>query len=358
MSREQQTDSGGYRAETLAAAGVYQLLSPLLAGRTVLEVWPLLADGRARLERAGAGEVICLAPEAASLPLAEASVDIVLCLGGLGPQAGTDYRPWIAEFRRVLQPEGLFVFRMQCAAKDVTPARLAALLGGGYLRTTTVAETPFVGVAFFVPTTDDMAVGGDLAGLATAPSHHLLLATRAPAPAWQLSESLFVPLDELGTDLARRAGWQKQVDAERDDLRETLMSLQDEIERRQAGLTAFRRRLARHLQQTTDSEGALEALALERDQLEQRALRAENALTEMEVTSRRRQVELAALETELSRLRARPPGARNASPPPGDQAGQGEGLGGAEKKPAPKPGADPTPEKPPPKTGQKNKPSA
>jgi hypothetical protein len=321
-------------AETFTAAAVYHLLGPLLAGRTVLEIWPLLAEGRTTLEQAGVAEVIALSPDGPSLPLAESSVDVVLCLSGFGARRRSESMRWMAELRRVLQPEGLSVFRMQCDADPFTRDELAALVGEGFARTSTVKETPFVGVSFFAPDTDEMAVGGDLARLATAPSHHLVMVSRAPGSAWQLPESLFVPLTDLRADLTRRLAWEKELHAERDDLREATLTLQDQLERREAALAAFRRRSARRLEDTAALEGALETLALERDQLEKRALRAEKALTELEVTARRREVELAAQEAELARLRTRPP------PPRPDPPG-----------PASRP---PGPAKPP----QKNKPPA
>ena len=295
------------RADTLTATGVYQLLVPLLAGRTVLEVWPLLPDGRSRLEQTGAAEVISLTPEEPSLPLAEASIDIVLCLSGFGPRDRTEFLRFLVELRRVVQPEGLFVLRLPCEAGELTGEERGVLLGDGPGRTSKVKETPFVGVSFLAPETEDMAIGGDLARLAAAPSHHLLFVSRAPLPAWQLPESLFIPLADLQSDLAGRVASQKALDAERDDLREAVMLLQEQVDRREAALAAFRRRSTRRIQETGDVEAALETLALERDQLEQRALRAEKALTELEVATRRREVELSALQAELSRLRGRPP---------------------------------------------------
>jgi hypothetical protein len=334
MSREQQTDTernlathpgpvGQPRPELLTAVGVYQLLSPLVVGRTVLEVWPLLGDGRTRLEQAGAAEVISLAPDQPSLPLAEASVDVLLCLSGLGPGGRTAAAPWLEEFRRVLQPHGLCVFRTQRSAGDPGPDPLETTLAEGFGRATRVTETPFVGVSFIVPDTEEMAIGGDLARLTRAPSHDLLFVTRAAPSAWPLTESLFTPLHDLQTDLQRRAAWQKEADAERDDLREALLVLQDQLEKREAALAAFRRQNAQRLQKTTDTEGALEALSLEREQLEQRAQRAEKALTDLEVATRRREVEIAALEVELARLRARPPAKPDKPPnkPPGSGGG-------------------------------------
>jgi hypothetical protein len=341
MSQQHQTDPAGRApepapasfaraADAVTAAGVYQLLGPLLAGRTVLEVWPLLADGRARLERAGAAEVIALAPEEPSLPLADGSVDVALCLSGFGLRGRAEWARWMTELRRVLQPEGLYVFRLPCEAGELYPEEVTALLADGPGRTTTVKETPFVGVSFLSPETEDMAIGGDLAHLASTPSHHLLFVSRAPLPAWQLPESLFIPLEDLAADLARRAALQKEVDAERDDLREALMALQDQVDRREAALAAFRRRSTLRIQEASDTGSALEALALERDQLEQRALRAEKAVTELEVAARRREVELAALETELSRLRDRPtPGAprpEKPAPKPADSKGNQKGT--------------------------------
>ncbi len=303
------------RPETLSGVGVYQLLAPLLVGRTVLELWPLLADGRSRLEQAGAGEVVCLSPEEPSLPLADASIDVVLCLAGFGPRPRSEQGAWLTELRRVLQPEGLTVFRMQCDGEDLGPEDRVLLVGEGGPPPRVVKETPFVGVSFFAPDTEDMAIAGDLGRLAASPTHHLLLLSRAPEPTWRLPESLFIPLDDLRADLSQRAAWEKQLHAERDDLRETAMTLQDQLDRREAALAAFRRRSARRLEETSDLQATLEALTLERDLLEKRAQRAEKAVTDLEVATRRRDVTLAAQDAELTRLRARPPARPEKSPP-------------------------------------------
>jgi hypothetical protein len=291
----------------LQAAGVYQLLGSLLAGRRVVEIGALLPDGSARLEQGGAAPTVVPASVTPPLLLEEGSVDAVLCLSGF-PGGDLDGRSrWLVEIARVLSPEGLCVIRMQCAAGRAEPEELRALLRATFVRTEIVAEAPFVGVSFFVSGTDEMALGGDLQRLASSPSHELIFCGRETG-SWPLTESLFIPLDGLRAELSRREAWQRAVDAERDELRETLLCLQEQVDRQGAALTAFRRHNARGLQQSSEREAALETLALEREQVEQRAQRAEKALTDLEVASRRREVEIVALESELARLHARQPG--------------------------------------------------
>ena len=276
----------------LLAVGVYQLLAPLLSGRSVVELGPLLPDSQQRLERAGASQAATFAPEQPSLPMADGAADVILCLAGF---PGGEVDPWLAEIRRILQPEGTLVVRAQRGA-EVGPDRdrLAALFG----RTDVVTENAFVGVSFFVSGTEDIAIGGDLDRLAARPTHELLFCGGAGAAA-PLTESLLIPLDGLRSELARRAAWQKAIDADRDELREQLMALQERSDRGDAALAELRRRSARMLERSSDTQEAIEALTLERDQAVTRADRAEKAVIDLEAAARRREVEVSALKLSL-----------------------------------------------------------
>ncbi len=297
---------------SLAAVAVYQLLAPLLTGRSVVEIGPLLLDSQVRLERAGAGQVACFGLEAPSLPVADASTEVVLCLSGLpapgaaGEGEGAGLDRWLTEIRRLLQPHGMLVLRTQRgAAGEGAREGLRAALGRYFGRTDLVTENAFVGVAFFAAGTDDIAIGGDLDRLAARPTHDLLFCGEAAAAA-PVSESLLIPLDGLRAELTRRAAWQKALDAERDELREQLLAVQEVADRRDLALSELRRQSTRLLEQRSDAQDALEALTLERDQAVERAQRAEKALIDLEATVRRREVEVSSLKNELSRLRARP----------------------------------------------------
>jgi len=182
---------------------------------------------------------------------------------------------------------------------------LRAALGRYFGRTDVVTENGFVGVAFFAAGTEDIAIGGDLDRLAAQPTHDLLVCGEAGAgPA--VSESLLIPLEGLRAELAGRAAWQRALDAERDELREQLLALQEIADRRDAALTELRRQCTRLLDQRSDAQDRQEALGLERDQAVERAQRAEKALIDLEAAARRREVEISSLKNELARLRARP----------------------------------------------------
>jgi hypothetical protein len=323
----------GGAVASLQAVGVYQFLGSLLSGRRTLELWPLLVDGRLRLEQAGAIPLIAEPTDEPPLALEDGSVEAVLCLTGLAERHDPQGRSrWLAEICRVLVPEGLCVIRLPSSAGQTPHEELRHMLSGPFARTDTVAEAPFVGVSFFVSGTEEMALGGDLQQLASSPSHELLFCMRA-AGTWPITESLFIPLEGLRAEVTRCQAWQAAVDSERDELREALFRLQEQVDRQDAALVTFRRRHARSLERTSEGEALIEALALEREQLEQRAREAEKALTELEVESRRRQVELLTLEREIVRLHARqaprpdqPPG-KNDTPPPLPAAHQGEPEG-------------------------------
>jgi hypothetical protein len=292
---------------TLVAVGVYQLLAPLISGRTVVEVGPLLPDSQTRLERAGAGQVVSFTAEHPSLPMADGAADLILCLNGLPDNGSQGSDAWVTELRRILQPQGVLVVRAQRAADDPDGEALRVRLGRSFGRTDLVTENGFVGVSFFVSGTEDIAIGGDLDRLAARPTHQLLFCTvgeGGPAP---LTESLLIPLDGLRAELARRMAWQKTLDADRDELREQVLALQERSDRTDATLAELRRRSARMLERSSDAQELLETLTLERDQAAERARRAEKAIIDLEAATRRREVEISALKSEIARLRARQP---------------------------------------------------
>jgi SAM-dependent methyltransferase len=327
------------------ARSVYLLLETVVNGLMVAEVWPLHAEGGQRLERAGARRVVQVSPTELPLPFEDQSVDVVLCLARFSELTDDDERRvLLEELARVVTPAGFCVVRARCAPEGegesphrggggLTRAELAALVAPHFARADLVAETPFLGASFFVPGTDEIAVNEDLTRLAASPRHVLLFCTPAAQAPWQLPESLLVPLDglaeleaasarvmaldaelsrladagsRLSDEVARLEASARELGLERDGLRETLMSLQDQGDRREAALSSVRRESERHLKQISDDATALEMLAMERDRAQRRAEEAERKAGEMEVALKRREVELARLERELARLRARP----------------------------------------------------
>jgi hypothetical protein len=323
-------------ASDATALAVYSFLEALVGGRSVADVWPLLGEGRRRLERAGARRVLPMAPSGPPLPLEDGSVDVVLCLSRFSSLTNEERGRWLAELARVMSPTGFCVLRAQClpgqetegAADEsgpLTQRTLAMLLGAHFSRADIVAETPFLGVSFFVPGTEEVAVNEDLSRLASSPAHNLVFCGRAEQPTWQFAESLLVPVEGLGelelragrahlleTELGRlRAerdqllGRCEELAVERDNLREAVMTALDQRERHETALGSLRRETERHIKQISDDAGALELATLERERAERRAERAERAATELEVALKRREVEVAQLEREVTHLRGR-----------------------------------------------------
>lgn len=319
------------------ASAVYLFLEPLVVGRSVVDVWPLHPEGRRRLERAGARRVLAVAPQEPPLPLEDGAVDVVLCLSRFSSlQSRADRRRWLAELARVMTPEGFCVLRAQCVASEagapdldeaaLTKDALVNLLGEHFGRADIVAETPFLGVSFFAPGTEDIAVNEEFTQLAAVPLHNLVFCSRSEHATWQLAESLLVPVEgrlaeleaaaarapalesestRLRAEVARLEALVREVAQERDSLRETAMTYQDQHDGRDAVLAALRREAARHLKQISEDATALEMATLERERAERRAERAEQTVAELEVSLKRREVEVAGLERELTRLRGR-----------------------------------------------------
>jgi len=242
----------------------------------------------------------------------------------------------LAEMSRVLAPQGFCVLRLDGPLSEeglsseanggpeapIGRSELLELLGEHFGRVDIVAETPFVGVSFFVPETDEMAINDDLAQLARTPTHSLVFCARGEERRWQLPESLLIPLsgyDALAaaagratrvenelSDLHRRmegeARSRQDLGRDRDDLQDQMMTLQEKLERQEAVLVDIRSQAERHLLQISRDQAALESLALARDQAERRAEAADRLRQEQEAVLRRREAEIAALEREVARL--------------------------------------------------------
>jgi chromosome segregation ATPase len=163
-----------------------------------------------------------------------------------------------------------------------------------------------------------VAVNEELASIAPEPTHFVALAADGPSRPWHLPESLIVPLRGEGTQPVRAgaedlAALREELEAvslrhqaacvERDGLRDTLMTLEDQADRHEDALSTLRREAERHLRQLSDDAAALELATLERDRLEKKAASAERALESLGAQLQQRTAELAALEREVHRLR-------------------------------------------------------
>jgi hypothetical protein len=181
-----------------------------------------------------------------------------------------------------------------------------------------VAEAPITAVSFIAPGTDEVTVNEELATIAPEPTHFIALGAESTQRGWHLPESLIAPLRGTGAesvlagaeDIAALREEQESLTArlhatarERDDLRETVMTLQDQADRHEDALSALRREAERHLRQLSEDSAALELTTLERDRLEKKAASAERALESLGTQLQQKSAELTALERELARLK-------------------------------------------------------
>jgi hypothetical protein len=301
-----------------APLAAYLLAEPFLSGRVVLDVGPRPPRAAERLARAGAREVISGEGPGPSFPLADASVDVALCVARLtAVESDVDRHLWLAELRRVLRPEGFCLVRVPGGDAGSAEA-LRALVLTHFAICDVVAESPLVGVSYLAPDTDEAAVNEELARITAEPTHLVALCAPGATRPWSLPESLLVPLSGAGAmavpatpeDLAalreELESLQARLDAtlrERDALRETAMTLQDRGDQQEESLSALRRETERYLRQVSDDAAALELGTLDRERLERRAASAERALESQATQLHQRTAELVALERELARLR-------------------------------------------------------
>jgi hypothetical protein len=289
----------------------------------VLDVGPRPGRAAERLRRAGAREVVTMEGPGPQIDLADASVDVVLCVARLSaPESDMERHRWLAEMRRVLRPGGFCLVRIPAISRsgrgrEARPG-LEEVLHPHFPLVDLVPEAPIAAVSYIAPDTEDVAVNEELATFAAEPTHFAALCAESEQRAWHLPESLIVPLRGEGTahvvagaeDLAalreELEGAQARHEAaaqERDDLRDTVMTLQDQLERQEDALSSLRREAERHLRQLTEDASALELTTLERDRSEKRAASAERALESLGAQLQQRAAEVATLEKELARQR-------------------------------------------------------
>src|SRR5207249_10875175 len=108
-----------------------------------------------------------------------------------------------------------------------------------------VAEAPVAAVSYIAPDTDEVAVNEELATIAPEPTHFVALCAEGPQRPWHLPESLIVPLRGEGAQPVRAgaedlAALREELESltlrhqaacvERDGLRDTVMTLQDQAD--------------------------------------------------------------------------------------------------------------------------------
>jgi SAM-dependent methyltransferase len=317
-------------APTLAPLAAYLLAEPFLAGKVVLDVGPRPARAAERLARAGARQVVDMEGPGPRIDLPDATVDAVLCVARLSaPASDVERHRWLGEMRRVLRSGGFCLVRLPAVSASgrgiEARSGLLEMLRAHFPTVDIVPEAPIAAVSYIAPGTDDVAVNEELASFAQEPSHFVALCAESAQRAWHLPESLIVPLRGEGAEKVL-AGAQdlaalreelevaslRYEDAckERDALRDTLMTLQDQGDRHEDALSTLRREAERHLRQLSDDASSLELTTLEKDRLEKRAASAERALESLGTQLQQRTAELTALEREVARLR----GGKTATP--------------------------------------------
>jgi hypothetical protein len=319
------------QAATLADAplAAYLLAEPFVAGKVVLDVGPRPARAAERLVRAGARQVVSMEGPGPRLELADGAIDVVLCVARLGAADEVERHRWLAEMRRVLRGGGFALVRLPAVSVSGRGAQAGAglveMLRPHFSLVDLVAEAPISAVSYIAPGTEDVAVNEELAGFAQEPSHFVALCAQSQQRGWHLPESLIVPLRGEGAEkvmagaqdlaalreeLESAASRYEAACRQRDELRDTLMTTQDDADRHEDALSTLRREAERHLRQLSDDASALELTTLEKDRLEKRAASAERALESLGAQLQQRTAELAALERELARLRGKSASAR------------------------------------------------
>jgi hypothetical protein len=291
-------EDAGQPGERGRLAGMQVWLDPLVRDRRVLELWPTQPDGDLPLAAGLAREWSVLSPDLPSLPLPGGEVDLVLALAAVWSARDGDLRAgWLAEIDRVSAPDAALVLALGPPRdRNGDSAALVDQLRARYPVVTIIGETSFLGVSFLLEGSEDMAIAGDLAGLAAGVRRQLVVCGRQAEAPWLPRESVLVPVADPGY-VARL----RQLTAENDELRERLLVLEEERDGQDQTVRALRRDAERHLGWVTGSETAAELALAERDRTLERARAAERALADAEAALRRRSMEVAALNRELAR---------------------------------------------------------
>jgi hypothetical protein len=317
---------------TLADAplAAYLLAEPFVAGKVVLDVGPRPARAAERLGRAGARQVVAMDGPGPRIDLPDGGVDVVLCVARLSAASSeVERHRWLGEIRRVLRGGGFCLVRFPAVSASGRGAQARAglieMLRPHFPTVDLVPEAPISALSYIAPGTDDVAVNEELASFAQEPSHYVALCAESQQRGWHLPESLIVPLRGEGAEKVLAgaqdlAALREELETatlryeaacqERDALRDTAMTAQDQSDRHEDALSGLRREAERHLRQLSDDASALELTTLEKDRLEKRAASAERALESLGAQLQQRTAELAALEREVARLRGKAEAAR------------------------------------------------
>jgi hypothetical protein len=292
-------EDAGQPGERGRLAGLQVWLDPLVRERRVLELWPTQPEGDLPLAAGLAREWSVLAPEVPSLPFPPGEIDLVLALAApWSARDGELQTGWLAEIDRVGALDGVLVLALGQPSPDRD--QLLDQLRLRYPVVTIIGETSFLGVSFLLDGSDEMAIAGDLAGLAAGVRRQLVVCGRQVEAAALPRESVLVPVADPGYVVRLR-----QLTAENDELRERLLVLEEQREEQDRTLHVLRREAERHLDWVTGSETAAELAAVDRDQALARARTAERALADAEAALRRRSMEVAALTRETALASAR-----------------------------------------------------
>lgn len=324
------------------APPIYRLLAPLVRGKTIVDVGADDAGPHAVLTAAGGKEVRAVAATLPRLPAPDGAADVVLCLLRLGElSSDVERHRLITELRRVLRRGGYCVLRVRAAGEGAlapgaaasgTPPGFSArafadLVEHHFATVQLLAEAPLSGVGFFV--TQGSSSPDESAGRTELPAtHHVAFCTEARKAPWELPPSVLFPdvgvgggptpgrtgggareeqagdVDPEAPGAGGGAATGSESPAERDRWREAMMSLQDELDRREQILASLRREVDRYLRQMSDYAAGSELAAIECDRLQRRAEAAESALEAVRASLKRRDAAYAELEAELQRLRA------------------------------------------------------
>ena len=151
----------------------YLFVEPIGIGKVVVDLSPGGGPGPELLRRAGAVEVFSPGRAGLPLPFPSGGADLVLC--GLPEAAVVDENrraALLAEVHRVLRHDGMCAMRVVASslvnvAVGITlRAALADLLLEHFATVDIVEETPFRGVSFFSPGSDELAVSEAISRLA------------------------------------------------------------------------------------------------------------------------------------------------------------------------------------------------
>lgn len=320
------TDSASTRelGDGALSLAFYLFAEPFSVGKVVVDLSAGGGPGGEILRKAGAVEVLAPAQSGLPLPFRDGGADVVL--GSLAATAVADdgrRAALLREIHRIMRPQGLCILRAMASALESVAvdgslrAALTDMMLEHFAFVDIVEETPFRAVSYFAPGSEDLAVSEAVARVGGKPSHLIALCTPAAERTWHLTESLLVPTgpgQEGSLGEGELAAWRAEVERltsanvevsrERDELRERVMTAQDQAERLGKTVVVLRREVERYLRQIGDDAAARELLVLERDKLRRKVAVVESELDAAKLEGERQASTAQALRKEVDRLRA------------------------------------------------------